>query len=183
MTSVTSTLPSSTQASQPLLPATTISGTPTNKRVSASEIDGTLRKRLQMSLPSVFPHRSWTAVVEETKVPFQLLVDNGIVTPEERKDYLSQLIPSNHRCDFNQQDSDAWATQTLVHLIDKVAVLANACLDKDWQNQILCKRSYSPEAFSAVSSSLCPNLSLCCPTNPYYPDSDRPSDKMCHRMA
>lgn len=152
--------PCSTSSSSTTLPTTTNSN---GKRLPEVSVvtDNAGRKKLKDKpevsssgeLPNT-PMSSRTRIIDETDLPLQMLVDNGLISADERKNCWTELLPATNSSSFSQEDRDNWATRTLVRLINNIAPLANACLESQWQSQLLSKRTYTPAAFKAVSEQL-----------------------------
>ncbi|MCE5317070.1 MAG: hypothetical protein LLG04_06865, partial [Parachlamydia sp.] len=101
---------------------------------------------------SVRPCLSWTAVADEAHVPLQTLVQHRLISPQERKAFLCELIPQTP----TEQLADggkAWATSTIFMLIQRVRQLAGAC-GLELRPAILQKRDYCLADFQRVSEQL-----------------------------
>ena len=92
--------------------------------------------------------------IEETKPSLQLLVDNGIISLEERKEIRTRLLPENVEDTLTSEEGNVWATQTLIGIIEKIRPLARCTLGDQWQSQLLCKRSYTTLEFDQVAQLL-----------------------------
>lgn len=101
---------------------------------------------------SIRPCLSWTEVAEKAHVPLQTLVQCRVISPKDRKDFLSELIPQT----TNEQVADggkAWTNSTICKLIQRVRHIADAC-GIELRAPILQKRYYCSEDFQRVSEQL-----------------------------
>jgi len=114
-----------------------------------------IRKIEVETSPASIQTYHWTEVVKRTEISLNLLIKCGLITPVERKYLWESLIPKEMELTLSKDLIQAWCTQALTKIINKVKLLGEICLSKAWNYEAcLNKEFFSLQDFDAVTKAV-----------------------------